>query len=91
MTKNDRVLAKANVLALVAKADRLEEKSGLAAHQRRLSRGSYTHDPVHRANAHDKKAQQARVKAQAICVKVWDWYPYATPFWVATQLKDYQV
>jgi hypothetical protein len=91
MTKNDRVLAKANVLALIAKANRLEEKSGLAAHQRRMSRGSYTRDPIHRENKYDLRAMACRAKAQDICSKVWDWYPHATPFWVATQLRDYQV
>lgn len=91
MRKNERLLAKANVLALIAKAERLEEKSGLKAHQRRLSRGSYTHDPVYRENAHDKRAQKARSKAQAICAKVWDWYPHANPTWVETGLRDYQV
>ena len=91
MTKNERLLAKANVLALIAKAERLEEQSGLQAHNRRMSRGSYTHDPIHRENAHDAAAQKARAKAQAICAKVWDWYPHVTPTWVATQLRDYQV
>ena len=90
MTKNERLMAKANVLALIAKAERLEEQSGLAAHQRRMSRGSYTNDPIYRENGHDKRAQQARAKAQEICAKVWDWYPYASPTWVATQ-RDYEV
>lgn len=91
MTKNERLMAKANVLALIAKADRLEEQSGLAAHNRRLSRGSYTHDPMHRKNAADVAAQKARAKAQAIIIGVWDWYPHATTTWVATQLRDYQL
>jgi hypothetical protein len=90
MTKNDRLLAKANVLALIAKAERLEEQSGLAAHQRRLSRNNYTHDPIHRETEHDVAAQKARAKAQAIVERVWDWYPHANPSWVAT-LRDYQV
>lgn len=91
MTKNERLLAKANVLALISKAERLEEQSGLQAHQRRLSRGSYTHDPIYRETAHGIKAQKARAKAQAICTKVWDWYPHASPTWVATQLREYEI
>jgi len=84
MSKQTRAVVRNNIASLLAKARQLDEKSGRAEHRRRLSRGSYTHDPVFKACALDDKAQRARDKADRLARTHWWWNPHATAHWVLT-------